>query len=275
MISKASPDFLSPSTEQTRQRRPKEKIVPNPKAKLRDQLHEIMRFHHYSERTEETYWQWIVRFLKFQRDPSHLTPNPSPHRMRRGEPDAEREKRWRHPRAMGAGEVQEFLAHLATAGNVAAATQNQALNALVFLYGEVLHEPLGEIGEYARAQRPARLPEVLSRTETERVLAAVDEAYALPLKLLYGSGLRVMELLRLRVKDLDLERRQIAVRDGRVKGFASRGFVSKSGPCFTCMSCNRTLMTGFTLVSRRICGGGWPSIRQARHLRHHIEARGR
>lgn len=107
---------------------------------------------------------------------------------------------WRHPREMGAGEVQEFLAHLVTVGNVAAATQNQALNALVFLYGEVLHEPLGEIGEYARAQRPARIPEVLSRGETERVLAAVDSAYALPLKLLYGSGLRVMELARLRVK---------------------------------------------------------------------------
>ena len=225
MISKMMPEFLSPSTEQTRPRRPKEKIVPNPKAKLRDQLHEVMRFHHYAERTEETYWQWMVRFLKFHRSHPHLTPA-----LSAPSEGAEREKvhgstesrptGWRHPREMGAAEVQEFLAHLVTVGNVAAATQNQALNALVFLYGEVLHEPLGEIGEYARAQRPARIPEVLSRKETERVLAAVDAAYALPLKLLYGSGLRVLELARLRVKDLDLERRQIVVRNG--KGFKDR-----------------------------------------------------
>lgn len=214
MISKNTPRFLSPITEQSRQRRPKEKIVPNPKAKLRDQLHEVMRFHHYSERTEETYWQWIVRFLKFHRRSGKETPN-TEHRTSNIETGG-----WRHPREMGAGEVQEFLAHLVTVGNVAAATQNQALNALVFLYGEVLHEPLGEIGEYARAQRRARIPEVLSRAETEGVLGAVDAAYALPLKLLYGSGLRVLELARLRVKDLDLERRQIVVRDG--KGFKDR-----------------------------------------------------
>ena len=218
MISKVRPKFLSPIPEQTRQRRPKEKLVPNPKAKLREQLHEVMRFYHYSERTEETYWQWIVRFLKFHR--GETAPSPHPGSLPSLGGSGEGETRWRHPREMGAGEVQKFLAHLVTVGNVAAATQNQALNALVFLYGEVLHEPLGEIGEYARAQRPARIPEVLSRGETERVLGAVDAAYALPLKLLYGSGLRVMELARLRVKDLDLERRQIVVRDG--KGFKDR-----------------------------------------------------
>src|SRR6185503_17580324 len=98
---------------------------------------------------------------------------------------------------------------------VAAATQNQALNALVFLYGEVLHQPLGELGEFQRVRRPARLPEVLSRAETQRVLAAVEADYVLPLTLLYGSGLRLFELLRLRVKDLDLERGQIVVRDGK------------------------------------------------------------
>ena len=211
--------------------RAKEKIVPNPKAKLREQLHEVMRFYHYSERTEETYWQWIVRFLKFHRMGEgkaeggeartlNLERRTLKSGLETGQRDAGGTLGWRHPREMGAGEVQEFLAHLVTVGQVAAATQNQALNALVFLYGEVLHEPLGEIGEYARAQRPARIPEVLSRGETERVLGAVDAAYALPLKLLYGSGLRVMELARLRVKDLDLERRQIVVRDG--KGFKDR-----------------------------------------------------
>ena len=221
MISQTVTSFLSDKTKQKRPssaeaqtpaaqctRRAKEKIIPNPKARLRDQVHEVMRFHHYSGRTEETYWQWIVRFLQFHRGGEN---EDSPRSSQQG---------WRHPREMGAAEVHEYLSHLATARNVSASTQNQALNAMVFLYGEVLHQPLGEIGEYARAQRPRRVPEVLSRKETERVLAAVDAAYALPLKLLYGSGMRVMELARLRIKDLDLERRQIAVRDG--KGFKDR-----------------------------------------------------
>jgi integron integrase len=157
-----------------------------------------MRFFHYSQRTEATYWAWIERFLRFHRLPGGAGATG-----------------WRHPQAMGAPEVQAFLSHLATAGQVAAATQNQALNALVFLYGEVLHQPLGDIGEFARARRLRRMPEVLSRDETFRVLAAVDADYALPLQLLYGAGLRLMELLRLRVKDLDLGRRQISVRDGK------------------------------------------------------------
>jgi integron integrase len=121
---------------------------------------------------------------------------------------------------MGAEEVNAFLSHLAVDRQVAAATQNQALNALVFLYSEVLHQPLGELGEFARVNRPARLPEVLSREETRRVLGAVEAEHGLALRLLYGSGLRLFELLRLRVKDLDLERGQITVRDG--KGFKDR-----------------------------------------------------
>jgi hypothetical protein len=125
MISKTTPHFLSPSTEPTRQRRPKEKIVQNPKAKLRDQVHEVMRFHRYSARTEETYWQWIVRFLKFHRGGASLAPALSA--------AAEGgEKVWRHPREMGATEVHGFLTHLAAERNVSASTQNQALNALVF-----------------------------------------------------------------------------------------------------------------------------------------------
>ena len=219
-------------TPQARQaNRPR--LSPNPKRKLRDQVHEVMRFFHYSERTEESYWQWIVRFLRFHRDRPHLTPALSPLSHlpsrptplpsdERGEPGdgGEREKRWRHPRVMGAAEVRQFLTHLAAELEVGASTQNQALNALVFLYGEVLHQPLGEFGDYARAQRSRRMPEVLSRGETERVLAAVAPELSLPLQLLYGSGMRVFELLRLRVKDLDLERRQITVRDG--KGFKDR-----------------------------------------------------
>lgn len=98
---------------------------------------------------------------------------------------------------------------------MAAATQNQALNALVFLYGEVLHRPLGELGQLARAQRPRRLPEVLGREAVGRLLDAVEADYRLPVRLLYGSGLRLLELLRLRVKDVDLERRQLTVRAGK------------------------------------------------------------
>jgi integrase len=108
--------------------------------------------------------------------------------------------------------VVAFLSHLAAERAVAASTQNQALNALVFLYGEVLHQPLGELDEFARARRPARLPEVLTREETRRVLAAVATDYRLALRLLYGAGLRLLELLRLRV---------------RVNRFAPRGFQAK------------------------------------------------
>ena len=200
------------------------KLTPNPKATLQEQVHEVMRFFHYSPRTEEAYWQWMVRFLRFHRRPltpaattEHLTPDPSPHPMRRGEPGAEREKSgaWRHPRDMGAAEGREFLTHLATELSVSASTQNQALNALVFVYEEVLHQPLGDLGDIARVQRPARLPEVLSRAEVGRVLAALEPEFVLPLSLLYGTGMRVFELLRLRVKELDLERRQIMVRNGK------------------------------------------------------------
>ncbi|HXG46414.1 MAG TPA: integron integrase [Methylomirabilota bacterium] len=176
---------------------------------MRQQVHEVMRFFHYSQRTEEVYWQWIVRYLRFHKRPVAPSARPSPP-VGEGEKDG-----WRHPREMGAAEVTAYLTHLATVGRVSASTQNQALNALVFLYSEVLHQPLGELGEFARAERPARLPEVLSREEVKRVLAAVEADYALPLKLLYGSGLRLMELLRLRIKDLDLERNQIVVRDGK------------------------------------------------------------
>jgi integrase len=185
------PSHITPERRQGQ--RPQ--LSPNPKGTLRQQVHEVMRFFHYSERTEETYWQWIERFLRFHRRPAAPAPSPQP-----APPVGAREKAvWRHPREMGAEEVRAFLTHLATDLQVSASTQNQALNALVFLYGEVLHQPLGELEEYARVQRAPRVPEVLSREETKRVLAAVEEELALPLQLLYGSGMRVFELLRLRV----------------------------------------------------------------------------
>jgi integron integrase len=121
---------------------------------------------------------------------------------------------------MGAPEVAEFLSHLARERDVSASTQNQALNALVFLYGVVLRQPLGDLGEWARVTRPARLPTVLGRQEMARMLAVVAGEYQLAVRLMYGSGLRLLDLARLRVKDLSLERRQILVRDG--KGFKDR-----------------------------------------------------
>jgi integron integrase len=179
------------------------RFVPNRQLNLKGQVREVMRFFHYAARTEETYWHWIERFLRFHR--------PVVARSASGG----KVWGWREPESMGAAEVAAFLSDLATRGQVAAATQNQALNALVFLYGQVLHRPLGDFGEMARAERPRRLPEVLGREAVGRLLDAMEADYRLPAQLLYGSGLRLLELLRLRVKDVDLERRQVTVRAGK------------------------------------------------------------
>jgi len=178
--------------------RPKEGIVPDPQAPLRAQVHEVMRFLHYARRTEDSYWQWIERFLRHCRIPGGSGP-----------------AAWRHPRDLGASEVARFLSHLATERKVAAATQNQALNALVFLYAEVLHQPLGDLGEWARAERPKRLAVVLTRAEVKAILDAAEAEVRLPLQLLYGSGLRLIEMLRLRVKDLHLDQCFRVVRAGK------------------------------------------------------------
>ncbi|HXR46900.1 MAG TPA: integron integrase [Candidatus Limnocylindrales bacterium] len=180
--------------------RPKGLLTPNPKAPLQEQVREVLRFHHYSLRTEKAYWQWIRRYLVFHRNPDHSG-------SQRG---------WRHPKEMGAPEVAKFLAHLAKEGDVAASTQNQALNALVFLYEQVLLQPLGELGEFARVTRPARLPSVLTKQETQRLLSALKPGTGgLIIKLLYGTGMRLIECLRLRVKDVDFEGGRITVREGK------------------------------------------------------------
>ena len=203
----------------TAERHPREKFLPNPKLKLREQLGEVMRFKHYSHRTESAYWCWIKGFILFCRDHPRLTPalsqvqtltRPSAtlsHPMGEGQ-GAEREKRWPHPRELGAPEVQAYLSHLATEKNVAAATQNQALNAIVFLYRDVLNVELGGIGRIERPTRRPKLPTVLTKEEVKRVLAAAPPEHQLACQLLYGTGMRLLECLRLRV---------------RVKGFASRG----------------------------------------------------
>lgn len=168
---------------------PKEGLVPNPKLRFMDQCREVMRFRRLSARTEEAYCQWIKRFIFFH------------------------EKR--HPREMGPPEVEAFLTNLAVARRVSGSTQNQALNALVFMYRWVLLRENEAWSGFVRAQRPPRLPVVLSQEEVRRVLAAANPRYRLVLELLYGSGLRLLECLRLRIKDVDLARNQIVVRDGK------------------------------------------------------------
>ena len=162
--------------------------------KLLDQVRGKIRLKHYSLRTEEAYVDWIKRFIR------HFDK--------------------RHPRDMGAAEVEAFLTHLAVAGKVAAATQNQAKSALLFLYREVLETELPWLDNVERAKAPKRLPVVLTRAEVQALLTRLEGTHWLVANLLYGAGLRIMEALRLRVKDLDLARREILVRDG--KGFKDR-----------------------------------------------------
>jgi len=152
-------------------------------------VRDLIRVKHLSLRTEEAYLGWIRRFILFHDK--------------------------RHPKEMGADEVQAFLTHLAVEGNVAAATQNQAFAALLFLYREVLQKSLGTIENVVRAKLPKRLPNVLTKDEVIRLLAFLRGEEWLVANLLYGAGLRLTEALRLRVKDLDFGYKQIVVRDGK------------------------------------------------------------
>jgi integron integrase len=157
--------------------------------KLLDRVRAAVRFNHYSPRTEQAYVDWIERFIRF-------------HGIR-------------HPQEMGAEEVRAFLTHLATELNVAASTQNQAFSALLFLYREVLKERLPWIDDIVRAKRPLKVPVVFTQAEARAVLSQITGMARLMAHLLYGSGLRVMECVRLRVKDVDLGYLQITVRDAK------------------------------------------------------------
>jgi integron integrase len=158
-----------------------------PKTKLLDQVRDAIRLRHLSRRTEEAYLGWIRRFILFHHK--------------------------RHPNDMGVEEVQAFLSHLAVHAQVAASTQNVALNALLFLYRYVLHQPWPELGPIAHAKRPRRLPTVFTQEEVTAVLAQLHGTSLLMASLLYGAGLCLMECLQLRVKDLDFASQQIVVRD--------------------------------------------------------------
>ena len=151
-----------------------------PAPKLLDQVRDRIRVKHYSIRTETQYVQWIRRFILFHGK--------------------------RHPRDLGAPEVEAFLTHLAVEGNVAAATQNQALSALIFLYREVLGIELPWLDKVTRAKRPRHLPVVLTRDEVRAVLGKMDGVYGLLARMLYGTGMRLMEVIRLRVKYIECTR---------------------------------------------------------------------
>jgi integron integrase len=158
-------------------------------SKLLDQVRELILVRHYSIRAEQAYLGWIKQYIFFHKK--------------------------RHPAEMGEREVSDFLSHLAVNRKVAASTQTQALSAILFLYRDVLKQPLEWMNDIERAKKPSRLPVVFSRTEAQAVLAQLDGSLWLMASLLYGSGLRLMECLRLRVKDIDFGLSQIVVRDGK------------------------------------------------------------
>ena len=161
----------------------------NTPPKLLDQVRDRIRVKHYSIRTETQYVQWIKRFILYHGK--------------------------RDPQEMSAAEVEAFLTHLAVEGRVSASTQNQALSALLFLYKEVLAIDLPWLGNVVRAKQPKRLPVVLTRSEVRDVLVRMNGVYGLMANMLYGTGMRLMECVRLRVKDVDFERGEILIREGK------------------------------------------------------------
>jgi len=152
-------------------------------------LRERIRYCHYSLQTEKTYVYWVRSFIRFHR--------------------------YRHPREMAAPEVEAFLSHLANERQLSASTHKQALSALLFLYKRVLGIELPWMQEIGRPRTPTRVPVVLSRDETQRLLTAMSGVHGLIARLLYGTGMRKMECLRLRIKDVDFDRQLIIVREGK------------------------------------------------------------
>ena len=159
--------------------------------KLLDQVRNVLRLHHYSIHTERSYTDWIKRYVQF-------------HQMRCREDLADGERK-----------IEAFLTDLAVRGKVAASTQNQAMNALVFLYRRVLEKPLDEVIDAVRAERKVNVPVVLTREEVSQVIVIMAGVPQLIVKLLYGSGLRILEAVRLRVKDVDFAMKQVTVRSGK------------------------------------------------------------
>jgi len=168
----------------------KPKFRPNPNLKLMDQVREVLRYHHYAYRTEQTYCQWILRYIHHFGGKTH-------------------------PRLLKAKDVEAFLSHLATVGEVTASTQRQALNAIVFLYKHVLDIRLEDKIAPARSKRLTSPPTVMTQAEVQHLLFAMEGKPALMAKLIYGSGMRLMECIRLRVQDVDFGQNLIFIRGGK------------------------------------------------------------
>jgi integron integrase len=165
-------------------------IAPTPpKPKLLDQVRHAIRTRHYSPKTEESYAHWIKRFTLFNHK--------------------------RHPAEMGEKEIAQYLSSLASESHVSTSTQNQALNAILFLYREALGKNIGYVDGVIRAKKPGRLPVVLTKEEVKNILTRLNGTQWLMSMLLYGAGLRLMECCRLRVKDIDFSQNQILVRAGK------------------------------------------------------------
>ena len=167
----------------------KKKFTPDPSLKLMEQVREVLRYHHYAYRTEQTYCDWIKRYLRF-------------HGYER------------HPKDMGAEEVERYLSALATEGKVAASTQRQALNAIIFLYREVLDIELSDIAPI-RSKKQRKPPTVLTQNEVQQILRSMEGTHRVMAQLLYGCGLRLMECIRLRIQDIDFGQGRIFVRGGK------------------------------------------------------------
>jgi integron integrase len=163
--------------------------TPDREPRLLDGVRAQIRLRHYSIRTEEAYVDWIRRFILFHGK--------------------------RHPLEMGESEIGAFLAHLAVDRNVARSTQNQVLNAIVFLHRAVLHKKIEDLGPLVWAKKARHLPVVLTRVEVQAVLARLEGVHRLAAELMYGAGLRVLECVRLRIKEIEFARSEIMVRDGK------------------------------------------------------------
>jgi integron integrase len=212
--------------------------------RLLDKVRDVLQTRHYSYRTEQQYVGWIRRYIHFHAK--------------------------KHPSSMGGPEVEAFLSHLATQRRVSPATQSQALAALLFLYKHVLNVDLPWLGNVTRASRPKHLPVVLTREETRRVLSRLTGDHLLIASLLYGSGLRLMEALRLRVKDVDLNRRMLLVRDG--KGAKDRVTVIAD----SCCSSLEEQLRRVRQLHREACAAGFggvelPHALDRKYPRAHLE----
>jgi integron integrase len=165
----------------------KEKFRPDPSLRLMEQVRQVLRYHHYAYRTEQAYCDWILRFVKFHGSKTH-------------------------PKDMGKTEIDAFLSHLAVHGKVSAATQRQAMHALIFLYKQVLDQPMEDRLDPVRAKKRPRLPVVMSQEEVQRVFTEIKGTHLIMAKLLYGGGLRLMECVRMRIQDLDFDRGLLYIR---------------------------------------------------------------